>query len=211
MKNGKTLLVLGALATIGGFVACSDDDGDDAAALCIQTCEKTVECRPEAAPFGANCKDACKQPQNVNTTCTNKTDVLAKVKMCLAGACSTFESCITQVPPCTSPGTGGRGGLPGTGGTFSLPGTGGTGGTPGTGGSPGTGGTSGSADCAVCTKADACCLALQATQGGTAPSACDLKMTCDGQTNNPQGLSTIVQACNAVLSIGSASGLQACK
>ncbi|MDX2022563.1 MAG: hypothetical protein SF187_20165 [Deltaproteobacteria bacterium] len=205
MKNWKLLSMLGMFATIGGFVACSDD-GEDAVALCNKTCDKVVACTPEAKPFLATCKDACKEPAKGNGTCTNESAIVSKVKTCLSESCTTFQTCLEQVPECVGAGTGGTSG---SGGSTGAGGSTGSGGTLGSGGSTGTGGTSGSADCSVCAKADTCCAALR-TQGGD-PGDCDFKTSCDEQKNNPQGLSAIVQACNLLLSTGSSAGVQACK
>ena len=116
MKKWNLSIVFGTLILAAAFVSCSDDE-EDAAALCVNTCEKLVECAPEAKAFLGNCKEICKNPMTGGNgeKCTNEAVIIAKSKECLSVACPQFETCLDKVPDCTGS-TGGTGGVSGAGG-----------------------------------------------------------------------------------------------
>ena len=196
MKKWNLSIVFGTLILVAAFVSCSDDE-DDATAFCVKNCDKFVECSPEAKAFVGSCKDICNNPKTGGNggKCTNEAAIIAKSKECLSVACPQYEACLLQVPECTGSTTGGTGGVSGAG------------------GSVGTGGTSGTTTgCAVCTKADACCAALQIKypQGSSEP--CEFASTCQQLQTNPANQSQFVQVCSGVL-MGAASlpDVPACK
>lgn len=204
--NLLIVLLLASACSVVAAMACSDDE-EDFKALCYQSCEKFVECHPELPNFATSCKNICDSdnPSGSNQRCTNEAQLRAKYNECLAASCPQYDACLESFPECQTAGggggTGGMGGSPGTGGLTGQGGTGGLtgqGGTPGMGGSPATGGMSGSADCGICTKADACCVALAGLSGGDA-QACTLAQTCASAGANQ---TTIIQSCQAILTSG---------
>lgn len=173
---GGMFLVIGLLA--GTVQGCGD--GDDRVALCNQGCDKAGMCIAEATPaVVAQCKSACNMPsQGGGQRCTNEAAIISAVKACLAMSCETYANCIETVPPCQGGGGGTSGGAGST-------------------GQGGSGGGGGSANCAVCTRASACCTALQTGQDCSAISA----DTCNSAGANQ---ATLIQGCQAILT-GAAS------
>lgn len=199
MKKWNLLLTFGALILAAAFVSCSDDE-EDVAALCVQSCDKFVECSPDAKQFAGSCKEICKNPTTggKGQKCTNEAAIIAKSKECLSVACPQFEACLDKIPDCAPASTGGTGGATGAGGTL------------GTGGSAGTGGTSGGTGCAVCTKADACCAALQAKNPQMSVQDCEFAASCQQAT--PESQTQVVQICTTFLTVSaSIPDLPACK
>ena len=133
--------------------------GTNNVALCEMVCDKGLACTPDAGTDGQQALTICKKncaSQVPTTTCTNASAIASAIQACLPMACGAYLECLTTVPACQT----------GTGGTT---GGGGNGGTGGAGGAP-------AGDCSVCTKADACCAALDPTAN------CVLASTCAGST-----------------------------
>ena len=189
---GGALIAIGA-AFVGVQACSSSSSGNGPAgntALCNQGCDKAGTCFADAGAFGQSivmqCKDGCNNPSNQN--CTNQAAITTKVQECLAIAdCSAYLQCLQSVPNC-------QGGATATGTTGSAGATGTTTGTTttGAGGSTGSGGSGPGASCAVCTKSDACCVAI----GGTADQCSDAA-ACNSETG--QNRDDIIQGCTFLL------------
>ncbi|HEY0705660.1 MAG TPA: hypothetical protein VGG33_02630 [Polyangia bacterium] len=165
-------------AAATGLVSCGDDkkvSESEAREVCVQGCNKTVECTPEAAGFLAQCTMGCNapssNPSDPSTTCENAGEILAYIKGCLAQSCAEFAPCVAAQPACRRPGgstgAGGTTGTPGAGGTTgnpTLPGSGGRTGTADAGTPPG-GDAGSTAGCEDCVRAQTCYEALIADAG----------------------------------------------
>jgi hypothetical protein len=185
--------------------------------LCNKTCDKEVQCNPNAGLTADQCKAlACKNVgtggaggSSGNNCGLSASEAVSKYNACLAMACDQFMTCIENICPAGA-GTAGTNGA-GTAGTTSHAGTSGAG-TAGAGGSTGNAGSGGAAGVlgaagvfggagtagstcdTACTKADACCMALNA-ENVTAGS-CTNKTTCD---NAGAQTATVVGVCNLLL------------
>ena len=186
---GGALMVIGA--AVVGVQACSSSSSGNGAsgntALCNQGCDKAGTCLADAGAVGqsivAQCKDSCNKPSNQN--CTNQAEISTKVQECLAVDCSTYIQCLQGVPDCQG-GSSTATGSAGSSGTA----TGTTTTTTGAGGS--TGGSGPGATCDVCTKSDACCVAI----GGTADQCTDAA-SCNSATG--QNRDDVIQGCMFLL------------
>ena len=208
MKKWNLSIVFGTLILAAAFVSCSDDK-EDAAALCVKTCEKSVECSPEAKAFLGICKEICKNPMTGGDgeKCTNEAAIIAKSKECLSVACPQYEACGEKIPACIRASTGGTGGVSGAGGALGTAGSRGTGGTSGAGGSSGT-----VTGCAVGAKADACCAALQAKSPQAPAEGCEFAASCQMLQANPENQSQFGQVCNTFLMLSAGvPDVPACK
>jgi len=103
------------------------------------------------------------------TNCPGLTadQAVAMVDGCLAATCGGLNACLAAACPVGSGGAGGTG-IDGAAGGAGTGGADGAAGAGGAGGASGAGGAAGSMCERVCTKANACCAALQAPgDGGT--------------------------------------------
>jgi hypothetical protein len=179
MSRKLTALIVGVVASLalvaGTMQGCgSSSSGTSNVALCEMVCDKVLECNPDAGTAGQQTLMLCKQncaSQVPTTTCTNASAITSAIQACLPMACGAYLECLTGVPPCQG-GTGGTGGSTGTGGA---------------GGAPPAG------DCSVCTKADACCAALDANAN------CVLASLCAGAA--PAQQASVISACQGVLNV----------
>jgi hypothetical protein len=177
MSTKLTAVISGALAALalaaGSTQGCGSDNGNNPVALCEKACDKGLMCTPDAGAAGQQAAMICRQncaTQVPNANCSNASAITNAINACLAMDCAAYLACLPTVPPCQSA-TGG----------------GGAGGSTGAGGAGGAGG----GDCSVCTKADQCCAALDATAN------CVLAQTCNGATGPQQ--TSIVMTCQSVL------------
>jgi hypothetical protein len=179
MSRKLTAMIVGLFASValaaGTMQGCgSSSSSGDNVALCQKTCDKALECTPDAGSIGQQAATQCKMnctTQVPNTHCSNESAIASALNACLPMACDAYLNCLTTtVPDCQS-----------------TTGTGGNGGTTGNGGAGGSGG----GDCSVCTKADACCTALAS---GT---ACNLKTMCDSAGADAKP--SYISACQSVL------------
>lgn len=177
MSRKLMVLFAGVFASLalaaGTMQGCgSSSSGSNNVALCEKTCDKALECTPDAGSIGQQAATQCKmncQTQAPNTHCSNEAAIASALNACLPMACDAYLNCLTTtIPDCMT----------------------GTGGTSGGGGSTGTAGTGGG-DCSVCTPADACCSALASGQ------ACNLATTCSSASGAQQ--TSIISACQSVL------------
>ncbi len=184
MSNKVTGIVGGMLLVVAFFAGTTQgcgSDSSDVVAICNQGCDKAAMCNPEFAPFIAECKSQCStQGPGGGQRCTNEAAIISAVKSCLAMTCETYLNCVETVPEC-------QGGAAGAGG--------GGGGSTGQGGAGG----SGAADCSICTKANACCVALQTGQDCSSLSAANCTAAGANQAQ-------FVQACQTIITVGTASG-----
>lgn len=174
---GGMLLVVAFLA--GTTQGCGSSR-DNAVDLCNQGCDKFGMCFTDPAPTAAQiqqCKAGCSSQvgSGGGATCTNEAAIVSAYKSCLGMSCETFLSCLDTIPEC-------QGGAAGSGG----------GGSTGQGGGGGTG----SASCSICTKANACCMAIP---GGN-PADCTLSATDCAASGANQA--TYIQGCQTILSLG---------
>jgi hypothetical protein len=194
-------LILGAgilVATTQGCGGSSGTSADGAAGsggvtitdvvnTCNKLCDKEATCVPELP--AAVCKSSiCSKiaasgaggstgSSGTASSCGGITyaEFQAKLNNCLSMECKPFQSCFMNICPSSTGGAGTGGGAAGTGG--------------GTAGTTGAAGTGGGTTCAVCTKADACCGAIQGSSAG-----CSLKSSCDAAGAQA---SSIITACNS--------------
>ena len=179
MSNKVTGIVGGMLlvvAFLAGTTQGCGSDGNDAVATCNQGCDKLAMCNPEFAAFVAECKSQCSMGGAAGSggqRCTNEAAIASAIKSCLNMTCETYLTCLDGVPDCVG-GAGGAGG--------------------GGGGSTGQGGTGGggAADCSICTKANACCVALQTGQDCSPLSADSCAAAGASQAQVIQGCQTII-------------------
>jgi len=205
---GSFLVAGFALGAVQGC-GSSSSSGTNIMSVCMQGCTKYVPCLADAGfpETVAECVQSCTaSASNDGGTCSNESAIISAAQACAAKTtCSELEACSATIPDCVtsgSTGTGGTGGSHATGGT-----SGATGGTSGaTGGTSGAAGGSGTtADCSVCTKAAACCLAL-----GEPATTCSMisAASCSATTGADQ--TTVIQGCQSLLT-GGASLSAACK
>jgi hypothetical protein len=204
-----------AAFALGAIEGCgSSSSSTDPTALCEQSCVKLQMCLADASASSAmaGCTTSCTSntgSQNNTSKCTNSSQIESAYSNCLKMSdCTQFEACVLGIPPCAG-GTGGTSGT-GTGGTTSTGGSSGTGsgGTSGTGGTSGAAGGSGNAACAVCDKAQTCCVAAESK--GIPASLCTLSAaSCNAMSGTAQ--STQITNCQMVLSEGVTFGVSACQ
>jgi hypothetical protein len=219
VKSGMAVTASLVLSMLLAQGCGGDEKGAPSAAqvkdTCTKVCQKLSSCQgltPDCATF---CKDDgsgngnAAIPPGCNTSAT-----ISKVQACTNETCAAFQGCLDNATSACDSGTGGTtssGGTgSGTGGKTSSGGTGSsTGGKTSSGGtSTGTGGA-GSGDCSVCTKANACCVALAAQQGEPA-SSCD-SLTAAMCTSAGTDQSVVIMSCQAILMAGVSLNLAACK
>jgi len=195
MSRKLTALIVGVVASLavmaGTIQGCgSSNNGTSNVALCEMVCDKGLACTPDAGSEGQQALAICKQncaSQVPTTTCTNASAISSAIQACLPMACGAYVECLGTVPACQT-GTGGNGGNGGNGGS----GAGGAGGAP-------------AGDCTICTKADACCAALDATAN------CVLAATC--AESAPAQQTSVISACQGLLNVaaGQPTAPAACK
>ena len=192
MSRKLTALIVGVVASLALLAAtmqgCGSSSSTNNVALCEMVCDKGLSCTPDAGAEGQQALTICKQncaSQVPTTTCTNASAITSAIQTCLPMACGAYLECLSSVPACQT----------------------GTGGTTGNGGSGGSGGAGGApaGDCSVCTKADACCAALD-------PNAnCVLFASCAEST--PAQQTQVISACQGLLNVaaGQPTAPAACK
>src|SRR5580692_2649730 len=199
--------VLAAGFVLGAVQGCgsSSPSADSVMSLCTQGCDKLVAlCDPDAGTSAATteCVPGCVASATTSTggACSNQSAIISAGNACLTKTtCADLEACRLTVPACG----GGTGGASGTGtggttGTGGISGTG-TGGTTGTGGANGAAGGSGSANCAICDKAQTCCVAAESK--GIPASLCTFSAaSCNAMSAANQ--STQVTECQMILAEG---------
>lgn len=179
MSTKVTALFVGLFASLaiaaGTLQGCGSSGGNSNVATCEKVCDKVLACTPDAGSIGQQAAMQCKAncPNQV-AMCSNASAIAGAINTCLAMDCAGAINCIQTIPACQS--TSGAGGSTGTGGTT------------GTGG----GGGSNGANCATCTKVDACCVAL----GGTT-AQCNSVASC--LTATADQAATINAACQTAL------------
>jgi len=148
----------------------------------------------------ANCASGAAGSGGQTKTCTNEAAIETAYSNCLKiSDCTQFEACLLQLPGCqTSTGTGGTNGTGGTTGAAGAKGTGGT---------SGAAGGSGSADCAICDKAQTCCLAAVALAGQPTSSCTYSTASCNAAG---AAQASDVSVCQQILTAG-AGALAACR
>ena len=204
---GSFLVAGFALGAVQGC-GSSSPSAESVMSLCTQGCDKLVAlCDPDAGTSAATteCVPGCVASATTSTggACSNQSAIISAGNACLSKTtCADLEACRLTVPACAG-GTGGASGT-GTGGTT---GTGGISGT-GTGGTSGAAGGSGSANCAICDKAQACCVAAESK--GIPASLCTLSAaSCNAMSATAQ--SGQISTCQMVLAEGVNFGVSACQ
>jgi hypothetical protein len=173
MSRKLTALIVGVVASLamlaGTMQGCSSSSSStNNVALCEMACDKGLSCTPDAGTAGQQALMACKMScanQVPTTMCANAAAIASALQTCLAMACPAYLECVGTIPACQT-------------------GTGGTTGNGGAGGAP-------AGDCSICTKADQCCAALDAT------ATCMLASTCAGMTGQAQ--MSVITVCQGVI------------
>jgi hypothetical protein len=178
MSNKVTALVGGMLLVVAFLAGTSQGcggDSSDAVAICNQGCDKAAMCDADVAPFVAQCKSQCSMQGTGGQRCTNEAAIISAVSSCLKMTCETYLSCLEGVPDCQGGGGGAGGG----------------------GGSTGQGGMGGNSagNCSICTKANACCMALATGQDCSALNADSCAAAGDNQA-------AFIQGCQAIITVG---------
>ena len=216
-----SLLVVGfALGAVQGCGSSSSSSGTNLMSACMQGCMKVVPCLADAGfpETLAECVQSCASSGSTDGgTCSNESAIVSAVQACAAKTdCAELESCRLTIPACEHGGSGGTSGT-GTGGTKATGGTtGATGGTTGGGGAKATGGTTGtagasgtSAACAICDKAQTCCIQGAPTLNQPTSSCTLSTAMCNALSGSAQ--STYATECQTVLTDGALLSISACK
>jgi len=237
--SNKIISVLGVLAAGLGLLAATTQGcgGSSSSGTVVNTCnmlcDKEASCNPQIATlmpgFVAQCKSSCSSSANGGssgtgsmTSCPGVTadQAVAKANTCIAGACDNLLSCLGMICPSAS-GTAGTSGTAGSTGAAGHGGSSGSAGSTGAagftggagfgfdGGLLGAAGTAGSTCDTACTKADACCHAVNALSDGG--QSCTFMMTC---ANAGANTAQAVAGCNAELELTALLGASqpaACK
>jgi hypothetical protein len=198
-------------ATTQGCGGGGGTSAADIASICNKSCVTGVKCAGGLIDM-ATCVQLCNAgaKNSAGATCSNLDAIVAKAQTCSnITDCTMFESCSQMIPKCQTGSAGTNGGTAGTnggtagtssGGTAGASGSNGAAGVLGTAGVLGGGGVFGGAGTAgstcdtACTKADACCNALNSADAGV--GTCNNKMNCDMAGTQT---STAVAICNAFL------------
>jgi hypothetical protein len=157
----------------------------------------------------ADCVQSCTDSAKTSSggTCTNEAAIQSAANACLSKTtCTDLLACGASIPQCQGGGTGGSSGT-GTGGTTGAAGSHGTGGATSTGGTNGAAGGSGSADCALCDKAQACCVAVL-TLGGQSTASCTYSAASCNSAGAAQA--SDISICQQILT-AAAGAVAACK
>ena len=207
---GSMLMVGFALGAVQG--CGSSSSSGNFAETCMQGCAKIIPCE---AALGytqtmADCVQSCTDSAKTSSggACTNAAAMESAASACLSKtACADLLACGASIPPCAGGGTGGSSGT-GTGGTKGTGGSSGTGtgGTTGTGGATGAAGGSGTAGCAVCDKAQTCCVAAL-TLAGQSTASCTYSAASCNAAGTAQA--SDISICQQILTAGAA--LPACQ
>ncbi len=203
---GSFLVAGFALGAVQGC-GSSSSSSTDPTALCTQSCVKVQMCLADASASSvmSSCMASCASggggSSGQTTTCTNAAAIETAYSNCLKiSDCTQFEACLLGLPPCQM--STGTGGTNGTGGTTGGGGAKGTGGTTGGGGTSGAAGGSGTASCAVCDKAQTCCLALVALAGQPTSTCTYSTASCNAAGANQATDATV---CQTILTDGAAA------
>lgn len=183
-----TVIGCGGGSSSGGGTPTAAETKD----LCVKVCQKLVSC--QSLPLdctGDFCAADGPGMSAIPPDCVTR-DAFNKVGACVDGACTALTSCLSSATSQCDTGTGGSSS---------------TGGSGSTGGGTSTGGA-GSGDCSVCTKAQACCVAV-AAQTGQDSSTCASLSAASCMTSASQ--STQISACQSILTAGAGLNIAACK
>ncbi len=221
-------IVLASLATFGGCSSggsTSGSGGQPSAAqamqFCTASCAKEATCNPafmidcaaECAPTDASLTSTQASVSNPNC---NANAFLGSANACLSGTCAALDSCIAQATISSGCGTDAGAGSGSTTGSASGAGSGattgsGSGATSGsTTGSTSVFGDAGPASCSDCTKAQACCVALDAVGGGGGDGGECSEFSAVTCASLGTQQSEYAMGCQAVVALGALANVPAC-